>query len=171
VINWTSTGFGKDYKVQVSADAVNWTDAVTVTGNTSGGVKTYSFNPLTCRYVRMNGTALGQGTVQYNIWELEVYGTSAGSSFMAKKNRAVTDDGGTPAGKDYWYPNPAHDLVQRALKQAATIQVFSADGRNVFTRKLAAGGQSLSLRLQPGVYFVRTIFADRSTETSRLIIE
>lgn len=70
--------YGKDFQIQVSANASTWTTIKTVTGNT---VLTTDYTGLsgTGRYVRIYGTA--RGTVYgYSIFSLEVYGTT-GTSF------------------------------------------------------------------------------------------
>jgi riboflavin synthase alpha subunit len=74
-LTW-ETAAGKDYKVQVSTDNVNWTDAYTRTGGT-GGVENITFTTaVTGRYVRMYGTARTTG-YGYSLWGFEVYGTSS----------------------------------------------------------------------------------------------
>ncbi|QCR21029.1 Ig-like domain-containing protein [Pontibacter sp. SGAir0037] len=73
-ITW-EPAFAKDYKVQLSADADNWTDLKTVTGNTAL-VNDHSDLAGKGRYIRIYGTA--RATVWgYSIFELEVYGESA----------------------------------------------------------------------------------------------
>lgn len=72
-LNW-ETAAGKNYKIQVSTDNSNWTDAYTKV-NGSGGVEEISLSPVTGRYVRLYGTE--RTTVWgYSLWEFEVYGTS-----------------------------------------------------------------------------------------------
>lgn len=75
-ITWEAA-YGKDYTVQVSSDASNWSTIKTVTGNTSLTNDNTGLSG-TGRYVRIYGTA--RGTVYgYSIYELEVYGTPANS--------------------------------------------------------------------------------------------
>lgn len=70
-LNW-ETAAGKNYKIQVSTDNSNWTDAYTKV-NGSGGVEEISLSPVTGRYVRLYGTE--RTTVWgYSLWEFEVYG-------------------------------------------------------------------------------------------------
>ena len=71
------TALGKDYQVQVSADANNWQTIETVTNNTN------TSNDLTGlsgsgRYVRIYGTARNTA-YGYSIYSMEVYG-SAGNN-------------------------------------------------------------------------------------------
>jgi hypothetical protein len=70
-----STTFNtRDYDLQVSTDATNWTTVVSARGNTAN-VSTHSLPaPATARYVRLNVLAAVQGTGgAARIYELEVY--------------------------------------------------------------------------------------------------
>src|SRR5262249_22968787 len=59
--------------IQISDDNANWQPIVNVTGNTSGGVKTFPNLNATGRYVRMFGTT--RTTIYgYSIWEFQVFG-------------------------------------------------------------------------------------------------
>jgi hypothetical protein len=76
--------YGKDYKIQTSPDASNWTDIKTVTGNTS---LTNDWTGLTGagKYVRIYGTA--RGTVYgYSLFELQVYGTLSNANLAPSVN-------------------------------------------------------------------------------------
>ncbi|GEM_PF-146773 len=72
-LSW-ETAAGRDYKIQVSGDNENWTDAYKKAGGT-GGTESITFDqPVTGQYVRMLGTARVTG-YGYSLWEFEVYGT------------------------------------------------------------------------------------------------
>lgn len=90
VLHW-ETALGKDFKIQTSVDAVNWTTLITVTGNTS----TENYLPVhgTGRYVRMYGTARGT-QYGYSLWEFEVYGDKPASclSPTALANTGIAQD-------------------------------------------------------------------------------
>ncbi|MEU5311619.1 discoidin domain-containing protein [Streptomyces sp. NPDC021562] len=75
VLDWEAA-YGKDYKVQISADGSNWTDLATVTGG-DGGTDTLDVSGQG-RYVRMQGVhrATQWG---YSLWEFQVYGTTTGT--------------------------------------------------------------------------------------------
>ncbi|MFK0284552.1 discoidin domain-containing protein [Streptomyces sp. NPDC090499] len=75
VLNW-ETAYGKDYKVQISADGSNWTDLQSVTGG-DGGTDTLTVSGQG-RYVRMLGVhrATQWG---YSLWEFQVFGTTTGT--------------------------------------------------------------------------------------------
>jgi beta-glucosidase len=72
VLNWQNSA-GKDYKLQVSDNTSNWNDVVTVIGNNTTGVITYSGLNATGRYVRMYGTAR-KTAYGYNMFDFQVWG-------------------------------------------------------------------------------------------------
>ena len=71
-INW-ETAAGKNYTIDVSNDAQNWTTVKTIT-NGKAGLSEITFATTKARYVRMNGKTR---TTQYgfSIWEFQVMGT------------------------------------------------------------------------------------------------
>ena len=71
VLRWEAA-YAKNYQVQVSSDATNWTNVYTTTTG-DGGVDDLTVSG-TGRYVRMYGTVRGT-TYGYSLWELEVYGS------------------------------------------------------------------------------------------------
>ncbi|GAA3206638.1 discoidin domain-containing protein [Actinocorallia longicatena] len=68
-LNWEGA-YGKDFKIQASADGNSWTDLKTVTGGT-GGQASYDVAG-SGRYVRVHGTARGTGW-GYSLWEVAVH--------------------------------------------------------------------------------------------------
>ena len=79
VINWENAA-AADYQIQVSNDGVSWSPTgINITGNTSGGIKTFSGLNATGRYVRMFGTK--RTTIYgYSIWEFQVFGIPVSNS-------------------------------------------------------------------------------------------
>jgi hypothetical protein len=75
VLNWEAA-YGKDYKVQISANGSSWTDLKSVTGG-DGGNDTLAVSGQG-RYVRMQGVhrATQYG---YSLWEFQVFGTTTGT--------------------------------------------------------------------------------------------
>ncbi len=70
LLNWEGA-YGKSYKIQVSADAVTWTDVYsTTTGD--GGIDDITFTSTNARYVRMQGIKRGSA-FGYSLYEFEVY--------------------------------------------------------------------------------------------------
>ncbi|MFF7446641.1 MULTISPECIES: discoidin domain-containing protein [unclassified Streptomyces] len=103
VINW-ETAYGKDYKIQTSADAGTWTDLRTVTGG-DGGTDTLTVSGQG-RYVRLQG--LHRATQWgYSVWEFQVFGSTGtsqpGTCSTANSARgktataSSTENAGTPA--------------------------------------------------------------------------
>ncbi|NUS16119.1 MAG: discoidin domain-containing protein, partial [Streptomyces sp.] len=72
VLNWEAA-YGKDYKIQSSADGSTWTDLTSVTGG-DGGTDILDVSGQG-RYVRMYGVhrATQWG---YSLWEFQVFGTA-----------------------------------------------------------------------------------------------
>lgn len=64
--------YGKKYQIQVSNDAVNWTDVYMMT-NGQGKTEILTFPEVEARYVRMYGTERAT-QYGYSLWEFEVYG-------------------------------------------------------------------------------------------------
>ena len=72
VLNWENA-YGSSYKIQVSSDALSWTDVYsTTTGD--GGTDDISFSATSARYVRMYGIQRAT-TWGFSLWEFAVYGT------------------------------------------------------------------------------------------------
>ncbi|MFC5529095.1 discoidin domain-containing protein [Cohnella yongneupensis] len=87
-LSWEAA-YGKSYKIQVSVDGTNWTDAYsTTTGD--GGIDQLSLN-ASGRYVRMLGIQRGT-QYGYSLWEFEVYGTLGGGGGGSNQalNKPVT---------------------------------------------------------------------------------
>lgn len=93
-ITWEAA-YGKDFQIQVSSDASNWTTIQTVTGNTSL-VNDYSVSG-NGRYVRVYGTARGTA-YGYSIYELEVYGAAAQTTSNLALNKTITASSVEEAG-------------------------------------------------------------------------
>jgi hypothetical protein len=72
-LDWEGA-YAKDYKVQVSDDANNWSDLYTTTSGAGGKVDLAGLSGRG-RYVRVLCTAPGaNGNVNYSLWGLEVFG-------------------------------------------------------------------------------------------------
>jgi hypothetical protein len=70
VLKW-EVALGKNFQIQVSEDATNWTTIKNITGNKS--FENYMPLQASGRYVRMLGLARGT-SYGYSLWEFEVYG-------------------------------------------------------------------------------------------------
>jgi hypothetical protein len=80
-ITWEAA-YGRNYQVQVSANASSWTTIKTISDNTAL-VNDHTGLSGTGRYVRMNGTLRGTAW-GYSIFEFEVYGTPASGGFTTR---------------------------------------------------------------------------------------
>ncbi|WP_438444182.1 polysaccharide lyase family 8 super-sandwich domain-containing protein [Gorillibacterium sp. sgz5001074] len=69
-LKWANA-FGKKYRIQVSNDAVTWTD-VYATAAGDGGTDDLTFRKVSARYVRMQGAQQGNGD-GYSLYEFSVY--------------------------------------------------------------------------------------------------
>lgn len=143
VIEWEEA-YGKDFTIQVSNDASNWTTIKTVTNNSS---TTNDFSNLagTGRYVRMNGTAYGPYSL-YSIWEFEVYGTTLKSAEASIADLAESEQ---PVDVKI-YPIPVKNLINIELGEVknAQLTIFDMRGRlvykNVFNNKIQINKNEIS---------------------------
>ncbi|CAN5297797.1 hypothetical protein BH10BAC4_BH10BAC4_16750 [soil metagenome] len=87
ILRW-ETAVAKDFKIQISDDAITWSTLVTITGNAN--LENYLPLQGTGRYVRMYGTARGT-PYGYSLWEFEVYGTQSTNSCADATALNVTD--------------------------------------------------------------------------------
>lgn len=123
-LNW-ETASAKSYKIQVSTDANNWTDAYTQ-ANGEGGTENISFNGVTARYVRMYGTTRNTA-YGYSLFDFEVYApiapkletptfTVAPGDYKTEQSVGIncalgatikyTTDGSTPTESSATYTSP-----------------------------------------------------------------
>lgn len=113
----------RNYLVQVSADAANWTTLKTVTNNTA------YYNPIAVsgqgRYVRIYCTTKDGGT-DYSIFDLQVQGTVV----AAPKTSALRVNN-TNIDKFTIYPNPSRGQFSVDFTSPTTqdIQIIVSDAR------------------------------------------
>jgi beta-glucanase (GH16 family) len=159
-ITWENA-LGKDYQVQIAtASGGPWTTMKTIAGNTTL-VNDHTGLAGTGRYVRMYGTARGTA-YGYSIFELEVYGTSAG--------RLTINENNTDAAKIISYPNPASDLYFiNGVTDGANVSIRNATGTTVHETKLKNGTIDIS-HLSSGVYIIDVRDGERSTR-QRLVVK
>ncbi len=69
-LRW-ETAYGKQYHIDISDDAQNWTTIYTET-NSNGGIDIINTGTRTARYVRLYGTQRGTQW-GYSLWEFEVF--------------------------------------------------------------------------------------------------
>lgn len=109
------TLFPVDFTIQVSTNNVSFTDALTVTGYTSGpgAWNTFTFPAVTGRFVRVlvtkSGVFSGNGLYYVQIAEIEVHRLDAVAGGVTLQWTSPGDDGsvGTATAYDFRYsPNP-----------------------------------------------------------------
>lgn len=90
-LNW-GEAYGKAYKIQVSSDAVSWTDVYT-TSIGDGGIDDMAFKPVEARYVRMQGVKQGNGSGyslrEFNVYEAVAPNLAEGMPVAASSSRAA----------------------------------------------------------------------------------
>jgi endoglucanase Acf2 len=130
-LNWENAA-GKDYQIQVSDDATNWTTILTVTGNTKAGWHDYPGLSGSGRYVRMYGTAR---TTQYgySLYDFNVYGSPAPSisengPFAIDPSRTAPGSGSTPLNGSAW-------VVSAGGRPAAGSVAPVVDSQTSYARK------------------------------------
>ena len=107
-LNWEAA-YGRNYQIQTSNDASNWTSIYTTTTG-DGGIDDLTGLSGTGRYVRMYGTVRAT-TYGYSLWELEVYSTGGGGPTPTRTNTPVgPTPTATPGGSGLNVP-PGWNLV------------------------------------------------------------
>ncbi len=115
VLNWEGAG-AKQYKIQISDDAKNWTDLTHVTDGKGGIVKLEYDGSKSGRYVRMEGIEPG-GQYGYSLWEFEVYGRKIP---VNKDRLQELYDQFIQVNKDDYTPN-SYTLLKEALDNAKDL--------------------------------------------------
>lgn len=104
VIDWEANRYAASYNIEVSSDGKNWTNAKTVTENTSA-LTTDTFDETTARYVKMQGVQRKTGADEYAIFEMKVYGSVDKTALAkecqdAEKSSALTNVGWETTGAE-----------------------------------------------------------------------
>jgi mannan endo-1,4-beta-mannosidase len=139
--------YGRDYQIQVSPDNVNWTTAVTITGNSDLHTNYPNLN-VTGRYVKVLGTARGTA-YGYSIRELEAYGSLVTATTSASAARTIQA-----------YPNPAAGTLTVELGRewpvGTQLTVLNNTGQKVGAYTVRAATQTLPTADMPaGLYLLR----------------
>jgi len=147
------TAYGRDYQLQVSPDASNWSNLKTVTANTAL-TNDHTGLSSTGRYVRVNCTARGTEW-GYSVYELEVYG--AASAARQTTVAAVVEDEAILGVSVY--PNPAEDKVMLKLSSEwkdGKVTLVDMAGKVLRQETVKGGEQVFSLESVPaGAYLIK----------------
>jgi hypothetical protein len=122
------TAYGKDFRIEVSSNAISWTTVATVTSNT---LHANEFNGLsvTGRYVRMYGVTRGTG-YGFSLYEFQVYGSYVAplpvelTAFQAAKAGAAVDLSWSTASEK----NNAGFEVERSANGKAFARLARIEG-------------------------------------------
>jgi len=95
VVNWEAA-YAKTYTISVSKDSATWTTVENITAG-AAGITTFSIN-ATARYVKLTGTSRATA-YGYSLYELQVFGASAGGTPIAN------------AGGDQTLVNPTNIIL------------------------------------------------------------
>lgn len=125
-LNWENA-YAKEYKIQLSTDAQNWTDAVTVMQGKTGP-EALSFTETKARYVRMQGIKRGTGW-GYSLFDFKVYGADADTNGLTDvhfiKLKLKDASGRLISENFYWRGLNMKDFT--ALNKLPEVSVKSSD--------------------------------------------
>ncbi|REE77755.1 endoglucanase Acf2 [Paenibacillus taihuensis] len=155
-LNWENAA-GKSYKVLVSTDGQSWTPIYSTTRGHEG-IDDITFPAVNARYVKVEGTERTTN-YGYSIWELEVFGSPAGSldapdlvadTTMNRANQPMDitfDDAegwrnaiqsvavnGTPLTADQYQVAPGAITLNKALFPEAGIYNITIESQGFFTK-------------------------------------
>lgn len=118
------TAYGKNFRLEVSNDAVNWTAVSTINDNTLH-YNEVSFSPaVTGRYVRMYGVMRGTG-YGFSLYEFQVYGALAPLPLPV----TLTSFGATPRATAVdvrWATATEHNSASFDVQRSADGITFSS---------------------------------------------
>jgi hypothetical protein len=178
-LTWEAA-YASNYTVQGSTNASTWNNLQSITGNTSL-VNDHTGLSGTARYIRINATARGTA-YGYSIFELEVYGTAAGSLLAktASPETNTTINSGITALNAAANPNPAKEntVISLQLPEAGytTLELFNNVGakvQTIYNGHLEAGVRRLPVStaaLSAGVYYF-TVVHNGKRIAKKLIVE
>jgi glucose/arabinose dehydrogenase len=143
-ITW-ETALGKDYQIQTATSTAGpWTTIKTVTGNTTL-LNDHTGLTGSGRYIKMNGELRGTQW-GYSIFEIEVYGTSAG--------RLATSEIATNESAIELYPNPVDGILHIVgVKDGSPVTISATSGKETFNTKVVNGSIDVS-HLPAGIYII-----------------
>ncbi|QEC67241.1 T9SS type A sorting domain-containing protein [Panacibacter ginsenosidivorans] len=154
VLHW-QIALGKDFKIQVSDNAINWTDVASYTGNTS--YNNYVSLKASGRYVRMYGTKRGS-QYGYSLWEFEVYGKPSVNSCPVPTG-LYTSDVYENTATLHWNPVSATGYNVQYKTVTATNWVQTTSTPN----SIVLNGLSCST---PYLYRIQTVCSDGTSAFS-----
>ena len=142
IITWEAAN-SKDYVIEVSDNATDWTNLVTKTAMAAGSRtdRMYDLN-VEAQYVRLTGTARNL-TYGHSIWEFKIFGTNTLSTLAHY-----------PQATDFVlvYPNPVSDKLNFSA-EVKTASLFSLEGKELLKMHKISSFNVNSL--ERGLYILR----------------
>jgi hypothetical protein len=121
VLYWEAS-YGTEYKIQVSEDAISWTDILHEQSG-DGGEDRHSFSAVNARYVKLQGVNRVNtmfGKFGYSLFEFEVYGNEV---------TALESHPGSAVGI---YPNPVVEFLNiRGVDAFTPFALYDLSGKQV----------------------------------------
>jgi len=123
VLKWEAA-HAKEYELQVSNDANNWT-TVYKSDNSTGGTETLKIKPVSARFIKLN--CISRATIfGYSLFELEVYGKLQSQDELSPVQfikLKLNDNHGNLISENFYWRNGIHDEDFTALNnmKEATI--------------------------------------------------
>ena len=113
VLHW-DLAYGRAYVLQFSDDRQTWESGTTV-GSGEGGITDHTFGGFAGRYLRINLSLSGTSS-GYSLWEVDVYGTPAGTRNLSPTAKIVS-----PADGWSFVGRTTFDIVAEAHDADGTI--------------------------------------------------
>ena len=88
-LNW-ETAYAVDFQIQVSDDGQNWTTIRSITGNSAKGPQTLTGLSGSGRFVRVLCTKTSDGSNNYSLFDIKVFGSAAASESAKQGGGAST---------------------------------------------------------------------------------
>ncbi len=150
--------YGKAYKIQVSADLINWRDVYSTTIG-DGGKDSISFEPVSARFVRMygtqRGTAFGYSLYEFRIDTVQSNGVKEAHAGFIPKEFALHQN----------YPNPfnpstiiSYSIPKRSLVSLKIIDVLGREIESLVNEEQNPGEYHIRYdghQLSSGIYFLK----------------
>ena len=158
VITWEAAN-SKDYIIEVSDNATDWTNLVTKTAMAAGARtdRMYDLN-VEAQYVRLTGTARNL-TYGHSIWEFKIFGTNTLSTVARY-----------PQASDLVsvYPNPVRDNLNLSAKvKEATL--LSLDGKELIKMNNISTFNVSTIKA--GLYILRLENQDGNIQSQKINIQ
>jgi hypothetical protein len=166
-IHW-GQDFAKDFRIQTSHDAFNWTTVFTAKIN-NNFINDITEISGTGNYIRILGGKKSKRQNGYSISEIKVYGNPADLSFLKQAE--------IPEIKDHVivYPNPAKEKVTIHIgnnwAQKEKIDLYSVTGKLIYFESIKGPFHTFDLSEMPKGLYIINISNSTSKNSYKFFIE